>query len=109
ASRREVQMMLAQMEANLAMLQRNVGPPSMAGKPLKRIVVVGLSDQIRNDLLSRLPVHEGDILAADSFERVSRTVHEFDEHMTVNLSTRDGDLTFVIMAAGGVMGGIAGS
>ena len=83
--------------------QRNLGPASMTGKPLKRIVVVGLSDQIRNDLLSRLPVHEGDILAADSYERVSRAVREFDEHMNIALSSRDGDVTFVITAVGGVM------
>jgi TonB family protein len=100
-SRQEAQAKLAMMQANLAMLQRNIGPASLAGKPLKRIVVVGLSDQIRNDLLSRLPVHEGDILAADSYERVSRAVHEFDEHMNLNLSSRDGDVTFVITAASG--------
>ena len=109
ASRQEALAKLAQMQANLAMLQRNQGPASMTGKPLKRIVVVGLSDQTRNDLLSRLPVHEGDILAADSYERVSRAVHEFDEHMNVNLSSRDGDVTFVIMAPGGTAGGNIGA
>ena len=107
ASRQEALAKLAQMQANLAFLQRNQGPASMTGKPLKRIVVVGLSDQTRNDLLSRLPVHEGDILAADSYERVSRAVHEFDEHMGVNLSTsREGDVTFVITAVGGTLGGM---
>jgi TonB family protein len=105
-SRQEAQAKLALMQANLATLQRNLGPASMTGKPLKRIVVVGLSDQIRSDLLSRLPVHEGDILAADSYERVSRAVHEFDEHMNVNLSSRDGDVTFVITAVGGTLGGM---
>ena len=62
---------------------RRIGPPSLEGKRLSRIVTGGLTDSARNDLLSRLPVHEGDILNADSLERVRGIVREFDEHMNV--------------------------
>ena len=51
------------------------------GNASSRIATAGVTDSVRNDLLSRLPVHEGDILSADSVERVRRIVREFDEHI----------------------------
>jgi TonB family protein len=64
----------------------HIGPPSLVGKRLTRIFTGGMTDSVRNDLLSRLPVHEGDILNADSLERLRRTVREFDEHINIGSS-----------------------
>jgi len=47
------------------------------------IVVSGLSDQARNELLASLPVHEGDELNTDLLQRTKQAVKAFDEHLTV--------------------------
>jgi TonB family protein len=51
------------------------------GRTLKGITVSGLSDQARADLLSQLPVHEGDTLSVESLLNVNRVVRGFDEHL----------------------------
>ena len=89
------------------------GPPSLEGKRLSHIVTAGMTDSARNDLLSRLPVHEGDILNADSLERVRRIVREFDEHMNVGtVLNPNGEVALMLSVpgapSGGVIGGIVG-
>ena len=75
--------------------------PSLAGKTLSGYVVSGLSDQSRNDLLARLPVRQGETLAEDSFERIAKAVHEFDEHLMVGrMINRTGDVSVSIVAPG---------
>ena len=72
-----------------------------AGKTLKQINIVGLTDDARSRLGGRLPVHVGDILDEDLFMRTITAVREYDEHMT--LSTKmdpDGGIGFVISAPG---------
>jgi TonB family protein len=51
------------------------------GRTLKGITVSGLSDQARADLLSQLPVHEGDTLSVESLLNVNRVARGFDEHL----------------------------
>jgi TonB family protein len=51
------------------------------GRTLKGITVSGLSEQARADLLSQLPVHEGDTLSVESLLNVNRAVQEFDGHL----------------------------
>jgi hypothetical protein len=66
-------------------------------KRLNHILTAGMTDSVRNDLLSRLPVHEGDILSADSMERVRRIVREFDEHMNVGtILNPNGEVALVL-------------
>ena len=62
----------------------------------------GVSDQVRDNLLARLPVHTGDVLAADSFSRVQAAVREFDEHMVVSQGMTNGsdEVSFSIFASG---------
>jgi TonB family protein len=55
--------------------------PSLAGRKLVSIEVRGLSDQSGSDLLSRLPLHEGDTLTTESVEAVGRAIRQFDEHL----------------------------
>jgi len=77
---------------------------SLAGKTLKTLRVMGVSDEAKNRLLSRLPVKEGDILSDDSFEQVSKAVREYDEHMNVALARLTEGVGFMIFAPGSSSG-----
>jgi TonB family protein len=85
-------------------------PPLFEGKRLSRIDIVGLSDQARNDLTSRLPIHAGDTLAADSILRLGKVVREFDEHLDFGFGPDpEGGVSVTIQMAGsGVVGGVRG-
>ena len=85
-------------------------PDPLSGKKLARINIVGLPDQARTDLLSQLPIHEGDTLSRESLARAFQVVREFDEHLNPAIVTAtNGDLTLQITApGGGVVGGIIG-
>jgi TonB family protein len=78
----------------------------MAGKKLEMLRIQGLSDDAKNRLMSRLPVHEGDILSEDSFERVAKAVREYDEHLNVNMMRvgKEGNMVFGISAPGASVG-----
>jgi protein TonB len=94
--------------------RKGIGMPSLEGKRLSHIITAGMTDSTRNDLLSRIPLHEGDILNADSLERVRRVVREFDEHMNVGTVTNaNGEISLVLSVqgapTGGVISGIIGS
>ncbi len=93
-----------------------IAPPSLEGKRVSQISIFGLSDQGRNDLMSRLPVHMGDTLAADTMDRVRAVVREFDEHLNVGTAANSsGEVALNIqmpgssVSGGGVLGGIFGS
>jgi TonB family protein len=96
-------------------------PPGLEGRRLSAIHIGGLSDQARSDLMSRLPIHVGDAFAADTMDRVRKTVREFDEHLNVGVGFPTGELTLVILmnpggrpggvinvVPGGVVGGVPG-
>jgi TonB family protein len=73
------------------------------GRKVKAINVVGLSDELRADLLSQLPVHEGDTLSFDSFIDVAKAARAFDEHLGISAPSAGGnEVTLEIMAPGGV-------
>jgi TonB family protein len=78
--------------------------PVFAGKVLGSLQVLGLSEQAKNDLLSRLPVHEGDVMADDSFDKVVKAVREYDEHLNVGRMLARGNsdrVGITIIAPGG--------
>jgi hypothetical protein len=54
------------------------------GSKVAAIEIRGLSDAAGNDLLGRLPVHEGDTLTEQSIEGVGRAIRQFDEHLEFN-------------------------
>jgi TonB family protein len=60
-----------------------VASPQKSWPALKNISVLGLSDSARADLLSHLPVHEGDTMSPDSIVKLREAVREFDEHLNV--------------------------
>jgi TonB family protein len=74
------------------------------GRTLKSITVSGLSDQSRADLLSQLPVHEGDTLSVESLLSVIRVARGFDEHLSVGvMSVGSSEATLEIMVPGRAM------
>jgi TonB family protein len=76
------------------------------GRTLKGIIVSGLSDQARADLLSQLPVHEGDTLTGESLVNVTRVARAFDEHLVViPMLAGSSEATLGIMLAGGTAAG----
>jgi TonB family protein len=78
-------------------------PPPAAGRTLKGITVSGLSDQARADLLSQLPVHEGDTLSVESLANVGLVARAFDEHLSISTPSAGGnEVTLEIRALGGV-------
>jgi TonB family protein len=80
--------------------------PAWVGRTLKGITVSGLSDQARADLLSQMPVHEGDTLSLDSLLIVTRVARGFDEHLVViPMSEGSSEATLGIMLAGGTAAG----
>jgi TonB family protein len=69
----------------------------MDGRTLKRLRILGLSEQSRNDLLKKLPVHEGDKLSKSVMERVEKAIHDFDSQLDCMIvPIEDGDAALVI-------------
>jgi TonB family protein len=52
---------------------------------LKSIAVIGLSDEARTELLSRLPVHQGDTINSGQVSKIAQAVRDFDEHLSYQL------------------------
>ena len=51
---------------------------------MKGIAVVGLSDRARDELLARLPAHEGDTMTPEWIAKVEQAVRDFDEHLRLS-------------------------
>jgi TonB family protein len=69
----------------------------MDGRTLKRLRILGLSDQSRNDLLKQLPVQEGDKLSKSLIEKLEKVLHDVDGHLSCfAIPTEDNDATLLI-------------
>lgn len=71
-------------------------PASDTQLNIKAINVVGLSDEVKNELLKSLPVHEGDTVPFQNLLSISRAVHEVDEHLTIGFNGPPSDTTLTI-------------
>lgn len=60
-------------------------PPDWHGT-VRSIQIDGLTAAARDELLQRLPVHEGDAVNTEAMNSVSKTVHDFDTHLSLSLS-----------------------
>jgi hypothetical protein len=75
-----------------------VGPIGMAGRQITAISAPDLSDSVRNDLFSRLPIREGDTLSKSVIEETVKAVRAFDEHLRVQFrATANGQLEIRIV------------
>jgi TonB family protein len=80
------------------------GHPSFTrdGPPLRiqAINVDGLPQPARDELLSRLPVHEGDTFSNESIQKITQAAKEFDEHLSVRFSAGSNGVSIQILAPG---------
>ncbi len=67
---------------------------------LEHINILGVDDTVRADLLSHLPVHEGDAFTNDSLAKLQTAVKAFDEHMTVSTYVNGAKVSVAIQAPG---------
>jgi len=76
-----------------------IGSP-FAGRSLREIGTPGMADSARNELISRLPIHEGDTLSPSLLEQTSQAVRTYDEHLRVQfiVSGEDGAILRVTAA-----------
>ncbi len=71
----------------------------LAGRTVKSIRTIGLSDQTRAAILAALPAHEGDVLTGDQIRNIQQAVHSVDEHLLVSGGTMaSGEVTLDISA-----------
>ena len=99
---REATERIAELENRLqaARESRSEEPP-LSGRTLKKIEVIGLSDQLRTTLVSRLPVHLGDAVTHQVMEAITAALRQFDEHLEHTLvPLEDGQIELRIMAPG---------
>ncbi len=84
---------------SLIVLQRF--PAGPLDRTLRHIEILGLPEEARRQLASRLPVHEGDILTQELADATGRVVRDFDEHMNLGFR-RDAndDAVLEILAPG---------
>jgi len=101
--------------AAIAMRNKISQQNALAGRTIKSIRVVGLSESASKDLLGRLPVHEGDSVTTELMQKASLAVKEYDEHLALSVSSSNNDVDILILApgssgavTGGIVGGILG-
>lgn len=84
--------------------RRSSVPPRERARPaliqtVRSIVVTGLPDGVRSDLLSRLPVQEGSRIAPGTLEKIAAAAREVDEHLTVSIRQAAPDAVELVIAA----------
>ena len=71
------------------------------GSVVKGIRVFGLSDQVTQDLISKLPIRVGETLTQQLMEATSAAIRRFDEHLEHQwLPTEDNTVEMRIVAPG---------
>jgi len=74
---------------------------NLGGLTLKAINTGSLPENVRNDLLSRLPVRVGDTLSSEAIRQTDSAVHAYDEHLNFEyVSTADGQAELRIIVPG---------
>lgn len=76
------------------------GTLALANGKLARIVVTGLSDSARTELLASLPIQEGGAWTNEMFAEVRAAVNKFDSHLTVGLGQSAGGETTLRIGLG---------
>jgi len=63
--------------------------PSIQGRTVGTITAPSLSDPVRNEVIARLPVREGDTLTPESIQATIKAVRDFDEHLGASFRLTD--------------------
>jgi beta-lactamase regulating signal transducer with metallopeptidase domain len=94
----ELRAQIERLEGMLA--ERRASGLNLIGRKLTAIEVRGLSEDAGKDLQSRLPLHEGDTLTADSMEATTRVIRQFDEHLEIGYGSQGDGAVLRIHTAG---------
>lgn len=88
-------------EQRIAMMKVATSNLPFQNRVIKSIVVSGLSDQAKADLLSRLPIHVGDTLTQDGLIEISATVQDLGMGMgvVVRPSGNDAELQIALQSS----------
>jgi len=74
--------------------------PANAPLTIGRIETAGLSEQARTELLSQIPVREGDTVTREQLNKVREAVRAYDSHLSVGIGSTSGGTTLRIAAPG---------
>ena len=69
-------------------MQHPATPP--IPRRISGIVVTGLPDSARDQLLAQLPVHTGDLWSPEASQRTAEAVRAFDSHLVITANATDG-------------------
>jgi TonB family protein len=69
-------------------------------RPIKSITVMGLSDQAAKELVSHLPVREGDLYSPENLQSITQAAKDFDEHLSTTVRNSADGVTIQIVAPG---------
>ncbi|MEO8591725.1 MAG: M56 family metallopeptidase [Candidatus Solibacter sp.] len=118
AQRQQAMARLNELQASMSAMQSRMGPPIAEGRRLASVDVFGLTENMKNDLTSRMGVRPGDTMTAESLARARRAAMEFDEHIqfgTAYNGTDEMRLTLTMpgaragVSSGGVLSGVISS
>jgi len=86
--RSRIENMRAELEAKSAAIngQRAGMSANQEPKTIKSIEISGLSEEARGELLTQLPVHEGDTLSFGDFAKLTSAVRSFDSHLGISIA-----------------------
>jgi beta-lactamase regulating signal transducer with metallopeptidase domain len=94
---------VAEAEQGLAVSGDGIRIRRAVERPTGKIAAIeirGLSESAGNDLLARLPIHEGDTLTKESAEAVGKTIRQFDEHLEFGVGGEPDGVVLRIHPAG---------
>jgi len=80
---------------------------AVSARTLENIVVTGLSDSARDNLLAHLPIHAGDSLSSESLSKAIEAARTFDPHlsgMALNLPDGNAELRITVSQQPGAFG-----
>jgi TonB family protein len=63
------------------------------------IRIVGLGDQAKTELMSRIPIREGDAFTPETYKKLAEAATQYDEHLSVSaISHGNGEVTLQVAA-----------
>jgi len=63
------------------------------------IRIVGLGDQAKTELMSRIPIREGDAFTPETYKKLAEAATQYDEHLSVSaISHQNGEVTLQVAA-----------
>ncbi len=77
--------------------------PSINMPRVKSIEIIGLPDEAKNELMTQLPMREGDVPTMENMQKLSAVIRKFDEHLSLSTMGRSDGTEIRIVAPGAVI------